>query len=94
MTDKIKIGEHEIHTVGSEEAEQCDAVVCQRVADTEPLDDLPPAWREFVERTRARSSEEPCSVCGETVIVDSLSPKTPPRICLPCVLEMLEAIKQ
>lgn len=78
-----------IRGASEEEAEMADAVVCCRVADLPPLESfMDPRLAAFAKTVRERSSEVPCSVCGEMVLVDSLSPKKPPRVCVNCVMAM------
>lgn len=78
-----------VSAASSAEAEQAAAVVCMRVADLAPIaddDDSPLAAYE--RQVRARSTTEHCSRCEAEILVDSISPKKPPRICVPCLPAM------
>ena len=67
-------------TVASEaECEAVDAVLCVRKGADTPFDN---------------NLEAPCSVCGETVIFRPYAPKTPPKICMECALEMMGSTRQ
>lgn len=63
-----------IRVVDDAEAEQCDWVVCVRAADD------PGAFPDNKRGT--------CSACGEPVIFRPHSPRTPPRICVECVVKL------
>lgn len=79
-----------VTAASSADAEQAACVVCMRVADLKPIaddDDSPLA--EYERQVRARSTTELCSRCDAPIIVDNVSPKTPPRICVPCMPAML-----
>lgn len=60
--------------VSDEEAEQCAAVACARdVGQVTPFDD---------------NEKGICSLCNHPIIFRPYVPKTPPKICLECILEM------
>lgn len=40
------------------------------------------------------STESTCSACGETVLVHPRDPKGPPRICVPCLTDLIRDGKQ
>ena len=75
-----------IRAVDPAEAEKADFVVCMRVPDMGPVPTGDDAWSAFQRQVRARSTIEQCSGCGHDVLVDSLSPKTPKRICFHCAI--------
>ena len=74
-----------IHVASAEECEAADFVVSVRIADVTPIAQLPLHLQAWAQLVQARSIHEPCCDCGELVMVDTLSPRTPRRICLPCV---------
>ena len=75
----------------SEEAEGAAFLVCMRVADLAPIDPSSPLAS--LERTvRDRSIVQHCCDCQCDIMVDhGHVPKTPPRICIPCVQFRLAA---
>lgn len=62
-----------IEVVSEEEAEECDAVICMPADTPSPFED------NMVGR---------CSVCSREVIYRPHAPKRPPKICLPCFMEV------
>ena len=77
-----------IRAVDPAEAEKADFVVCMRVPDMGPVPTGDDALSAFQRQVRARSTIEQCSGCGHDVLVDSLSPKTPKRICFHCASDI------
>jgi hypothetical protein len=77
MKLKIPLGDKgiEIEVIPDEEAEKVDYVVCVRVGTPSPFDDNLTAF---------------CCKCGTKVIHRWHAPRTPPKICLECALEMSE----
>lgn len=77
--------------ISAEEAERAAFLVCVRVdqqpPDPDPADKSP--WAEWQRKVRDRSVIEQCQGCGTDIIVDSESPKAPPRICIPCCSDIM-----
>lgn len=77
--------------ISAEEAERAAFVVCVRVdqqpPEPDPADKSP--WAEWQRKVRSRSTIEQCQGCGADIIVDSESPKSLPRICIPCCSDIM-----
>lgn len=82
----------DIRTVTPEQAEAADFLVCVLVDEATPLppiiDQSP--WAIYQRMVRARSAIEPCGGCGRKILVDSISPKKPPKVCMECVGNIIE----
>lgn len=63
-----------IQVVSPEEAEEATMVVCCRVGMPRHFDD---------------DLEGVCSHCGQAVFFRPNSPKTPPKVCIECVTDMM-----
>lgn len=79
-----------ITPVDTDEAEQADYLVCSRLTDLQPIHTLPIDMQAAAIRMRARSHRENCSGCNASIIVDSISPKRPTRVCIDCAKIIME----
>lgn len=68
-----------IKVVTEEEAEAADMLVCCRTPDDGTFSD---------------NLTSTCSMCGHNIYFRPHVPKTPPKICMQCMLERLEATVQ
>ena len=69
----------QIDIVSAEEAEECLFLVCCRKGTPSPFTD---------------NIEGTCCACAHPVFYRPSSPKKPPRICMQCALERMEATVQ
>lgn len=80
----------DVRTVDPAEAETATALVCVRVqGHTLPPESDKSPWADYQRMVTARSSIESCSLCDAPVYVDSISPKTPPKVCIECVGDII-----
>lgn len=68
-----------LHIVSLEEAEEADYVVCARKDTPTPFTD---------------NEEGTCCQCGCAVVFRPHAPKTPPRLCFECMIELQKATIQ
>lgn len=82
----------DVRAVSPEEAEGAAFLVCLAVDEAPPL---PPIfdqgpWAIYQRMVRARSSIEDCAGCGRKILVDSISPKKPPKVCMECIGNIID----
>jgi hypothetical protein len=70
-----------VEQVDEERAERCEYALCPLASDPEV-------------RKVEGSSEQPCGICGDTVLVHPKDPVRPKKICPPCAKTLFEATEQ